>query len=108
MSHSIWGTITTLLPRRRLLWLGVLAVVLVALLWWLRSVIDLTPGGLRALLAPLGIWGALVIVAGIAVILVVPVVPATVLQVADNVIIRHQMGTFSGRTPVPIPFRPAC
>ena len=86
MSNSVWGTITTLLPRRRLIWLGAMAIVLLALLWWLRSVIDMTPTGLRALLAPLGIWGAVVIVAGIAVILVVPVVPATVLQVGAGLV----------------------
>lgn len=92
MSHSVWGTITTLLPRRRLLWLGVLAIVLLALLWWLRSVIDLTPSGLRALLAPLGMWGAVVIVVGIAVILVVPVVPATVLQVGAGLVYGPWLG----------------
>ena len=92
MSNSVWSTVKTLLPRRRLLWLGALAVVILALLWGLRSVIDLTPSGLRAVLAPLGAWGALVIVAGIAVILVLPVVPATVLQVGAGLVFGPWLG----------------
>ena len=92
MSKSVWGTISTLLPRRRLLWLGAMAIILLALLWWLRSVVDVTPTGLRALLAPLGMWGAVIIVAAIAVILVVPVVPATVLQVGAGLVFGPWLG----------------
>ncbi len=92
MKTSFWGTLTTLLPRRRLLWLAVVAVVAFAVLWWLRSVIDLTPSGMRTLLAPLGGWGALIVVVGIAVILVVPVVPATVLQVGAGLVFGPWLG----------------
>ena len=92
MKTSFWSTLTTLLPRRRLLWLAVLAVVALAVLWWLRSVIDLTPSGMRTLLAPLGGWGALIVVVGIAVILVVPVVPATVLQVGAGLVFGPWLG----------------
>ena len=92
MSKSVWGTISTLLPRRRLLWLGAMAIILLALLWWLRSVFDVTPTGLRALLVPLGMWGAVIIVAAIAVILVVPVVPATVLQVGAGLVFGPWLG----------------
>ena len=92
MSKSVWGTISTLLPRRRLLWLGAMAIILLALLWWLRSVVDVTPTGLRALLAPFGMWGAVIIVAAIAVILVVPVVPATVLQVGAGLVFGPWLG----------------
>jgi len=92
VSKSVWGTISTLLPRRRLLWLGAMAIILLALLWWLRSVVDVTPTGLRALLAPLGMWGAVIIVAAIAVILVVPVVPATVLQVGAGLVFGPWLG----------------
>ena len=92
MKTSFWSTLKTLLPRRRLLWLAVLAVVALAVLWWLRSVIDLTPSGMRTLLAPLGGWGALIVVVGIAVILVVPVVPATVLQVGAGLVFGPWLG----------------
>jgi len=92
MKTSFWSTLTTLLPRRRLLWLAVLALVALAVLWWLRSVIDLTPSGMRTLLAPLGGWGALIVVIGIAVILVVPVVPATVLQVGAGLVFGPWLG----------------
>ena len=92
MKTSFWSTLKTLLPRRRLLWLAVLAVVALAVLWWLRSVIDLTPTGMRTLLAPLGGWGALIVVMGIAVILVVPVVPATVLQVGAGLVFGPWLG----------------
>jgi uncharacterized membrane protein YdjX (TVP38/TMEM64 family) len=92
MKTSFWSTLKTLLPRKRLLWLAVLAVVALAVLWWLRSVIDLTPSGMRTLLAPLGGWGALIVVVGIAVILVVPVVPATVLQVGAGLVFGPWLG----------------
>jgi uncharacterized membrane protein YdjX (TVP38/TMEM64 family) len=92
MKTSFWSTLKTLLPRRRLLWLAVLAVVALAVLWWLRSVIDLTPSGMRTLLAPLGGWGALIVVIGIAVILVVPVVPAPVLQVGAGLVFGPWLG----------------
>lgn len=92
MSDSLWGTISTLVPRRRFLWLLLLGCVLLAVLWWLRSVIDLTPTGLRALLEPLGWWGAACLVAGIAVILVVPVLPATVLQVGAGLVFGPWVG----------------
>jgi uncharacterized membrane protein YdjX (TVP38/TMEM64 family) len=92
MKTSFWSTLKTLLPRKRLLWLAVLAVVALAVLWWLRSVIDLTPSGMRTLLAPLGGWGALIVVIGIAVILVVPVVPATVLQVGAGLVFGPWLG----------------
>ena len=92
MKTSFWSTLKTLLPRRRLLWLAVLAVVALAVLWWLRSVVDLTPTGMRTLLAPLGGWGALIVVIGIAVILVVPVVPATVLQVGAGLVFGPWLG----------------
>jgi uncharacterized membrane protein YdjX (TVP38/TMEM64 family) len=92
MSQSLWGTITTLVPRRRFFWLLLFGCVLLGVLWWLRSVIDLTPSGLRSLLVPLGWWGALCLVAGIAVILVVPVVPATVLQVGAGLVFGPWFG----------------
>ena len=92
MKTSFWSTLKTLLPRRRLLWLAMLAVVALAVLWWLRSVIDVTPSGMRTLLAPLGGWGALIVVVGIAVILVVPVVPATVLQVGAGLVFGPWLG----------------
>ena len=92
MKTSFWSTLKTLLPRRRLLWLAVLAVVALAVLWWLRSVVELTPTGMRTLLAPLGGWGALIVVMGIAVILVVPVVPATVLQVGAGLVFGPWLG----------------
>ena len=92
MKTSFWSTLKTLLPRRRLLWLALLAVVALAVLWWLRSVVDLTPTGMRTLLAPLGGWGALIVVMGIAVILVVPVVPATVLQVGAGLVFGPWLG----------------
>ena len=92
MKTSFWSTLTTLLPRKRLLWLAVLGVGGLAVRWWLRSVVDLTPSGMRTLLTPLGGWGALIVVLGIAVILVVPVVPATVLQVGAGLVFGPWLG----------------
>lgn len=92
MKTSVWSTLKTLLPLRRLVWLTLIALVSLALLWWLRGVVDMTPTGIRTLLAPMGSWGALIIVVGIAGILVVPVVPATVLQVGAGLVFGPWLG----------------
>ncbi len=92
MNDGLWGTITTPVPRRRLVWLVLLGGVVLGVLWWLRSVVDLSPTGLRTLLVPLGGWGALLLVIGIAVILVVPVLPATVLQVGAGLVFGPWVG----------------
>lgn len=48
---------------------------------WLRFGGQLTTDGVRMLAARLGVWGPLALVAGLAALLVVPVLPATVFQV---------------------------
>ena len=94
MSNEIgfWQHIRTLLPRRRLLWLAGLAVVAAVGLWQARQYIDLTPSGVRALIEPLGWWGAAVLVGMIGAILVFPIIPATLLQVGAGVIYGPWVG----------------
>ena len=42
---------------------------------------SLTPESMRSILASLGIWGPVVLVLGLAFLLVIPVLPATLLQI---------------------------
>ena len=67
---STWQTIRTLLTPRRIVMLGIAGVLFLAVLWWIRQFIDLTPQGLRTLMAPFGWWGGLLLSGIIALILV--------------------------------------
>lgn len=82
----ISDTLRTLLTPRRIVYLSIAALVVLAGLWWVRQYIDLTPSGIRALIAPLGWWGAGVLSLLIASILVVPVLPATIAQVGAGLL----------------------
>lgn len=83
---SLWDTLRTLFTPRRLVVIGIAGVGVLAGLWWLRQYIDLTPSGIRSLIAPLGSWGAIVLSLLIATILVIPVVPATIAQVGAGLL----------------------
>lgn len=89
---SLWQTLRTLFTPRRLIIISVLGVLILAGLWWLRQYIDLTPTGIRTLIAPLGWWGAVVLGLSIAAILVVPVVPATIAQVGAGLVYGPWLG----------------
>lgn len=91
-SSSIWDTLRMLFTPRRLIILGVLACFLLAGIWWIRQFIDLTPTGIRGIIAPLGWWGAVVLALVIAIILVVPVVPATIAQVGAGLLYGPWIG----------------
>ena len=91
-SSSIWDTLRTLFTPRRLIILGVLACFLVAGIWWIRQFVDLTPTGIRAIIAPLGWWGVVVLTLFIAFILVVPVIPATIVQVGAGLLYGPWLG----------------
>lgn len=92
MSQSFRQIITTLLTPKRLVVLGGLAVVGVLCIIVARQYIELTPQGLRALLLPFGWWGGVILVGLIAAVLVVPVIPATILQVGAGVIFGPWVG----------------
>ncbi|MFN5341442.1 MAG: TVP38/TMEM64 family protein [Roseiflexaceae bacterium] len=91
-SVSIWDTLRTLFTPRRLIGLSILATLMGAGLWWLHQYIDLTPAGVRALIAPLGQWGAIGLTLFIAIILVVPVVPATIAQIGAGLLYGPWLG----------------
>lgn len=92
MSQSFRQIITTLLTPKRILVLGGLAVVFVVFILVARQYIELTPQGLRTLLMPFGWWGGVILVALIAAVLVVPIIPATILQVGAGVIFGPWIG----------------
>lgn len=81
-----------LTPRR--VALGVL-VVLVALagLWLLRATgASITPDNIRGLLTELGALGPVLLIAGLAAVLVVPIVPASALQVGAGLAFGPVLG----------------
>jgi uncharacterized membrane protein YdjX (TVP38/TMEM64 family) len=92
MSQSFRHIITTLLTPKRIIMLGGLAVVFVVFILVARQYIELTPQGLRALLIPFGWWGGVILVGLIAAVLVVPIIPATILQVGAGVIFGPWLG----------------
>lgn len=92
MSQSFRHIITTLLTPKRIIVLGGLAVVFVVFILVARQYIELTPQGLRALLIPFGWWGGVILVGLIAAVLVVPIIPATILQVGAGVIFGPWLG----------------
>ncbi|MFN5058327.1 MAG: TVP38/TMEM64 family protein [Chloroflexota bacterium] len=92
MSQSFRHIITTLLTPKRIIVLGGLAVVFVVFILVARQYIELTPQGLRALLIPFGWWGGIMLVGLIAAVLVVPIIPATILQVGAGVIFGPWIG----------------
>jgi uncharacterized membrane protein YdjX (TVP38/TMEM64 family) len=92
MSQSFRQIITTLLTPKRILMLGGLGLGMVVLLLIARQYIELTPQGLRSLLLPFGWWGGVILVGFIAAVLVVPIIPATILQVGAGVIFGPWVG----------------
>jgi uncharacterized membrane protein YdjX (TVP38/TMEM64 family) len=89
---STWQTIRTLLTPRRIVILAIAGVLFLAVLWWIRQFIELTPQGLRNLMAPFGWWGGLLLSGIIAFILVVPVAPATIAQVGAGLLYGPWIG----------------
>jgi uncharacterized membrane protein YdjX (TVP38/TMEM64 family) len=92
MSQSFRQIITTLLSPKRILLLGGLGFGMVLVIVIVRQYIELTPQGLRALLLPFGWWGGVILVGLIAAVLVVPIIPATILQVGAGVIFGPWVG----------------
>jgi uncharacterized membrane protein YdjX (TVP38/TMEM64 family) len=71
------------------------ALVLIALAgWWLiRTMGDsLSPALIRGLLADLGIWGPLALIGGLAAVLVIPIVPASILQIGAGLAFGPMLG----------------
>lgn len=92
MNQSFRQIMTTLLTPKRIFMLIVLAGCAIGVIVIARQYIEITPHGLRTLLQPLGWWGALLLTALIAVVLVVPVVPATILQVGAGIVFGPWVG----------------
>lgn len=92
MSQSFSQIITTLLTPKRILMLGGFGLGMVVVLLIARQYIELTPQGLRSLLLPFGWWGGVILVGFIAAVLVVPIIPATILQVGAGVIFGPWVG----------------
>jgi uncharacterized membrane protein YdjX (TVP38/TMEM64 family) len=81
------------LTPRRLLLLAALLLAAVAGLWLLRaSGAALSPETIRALLAELGPWGPALLIVALAAVLVVPAVPATVLQIGAGLAFGPLLG----------------
>jgi uncharacterized membrane protein YdjX (TVP38/TMEM64 family) len=79
-------------PRRIGLLLGLAALGL-ALLLLLRSTgAALSPAGVRELLAGLGPWGPAALIAALALLLVVPILPATILQIGAGLAFGPPLG----------------
>jgi uncharacterized membrane protein YdjX (TVP38/TMEM64 family) len=79
-------------PRRIGLLLG-MAALGVALLLLLRATgAALSPAGVRELLAGLGPWGPLALIVALALLLVVPVIPATILQIGAGLAFGPPLG----------------
>jgi uncharacterized membrane protein YdjX (TVP38/TMEM64 family) len=73
----------TQITWRRLLLVFALAAGGIVILLILRaSGASLTPAGVREALSSLGPWGPVVLIAALAAVLVIPVIPATILQIA--------------------------
>ncbi|GAB4181739.1 MAG: hypothetical protein Fur005_44310 [Roseiflexaceae bacterium] len=83
----------TLLTWRRLLMLLILGLVGIALLMILRATgAALSPAGVREALASLGPWGPLALIIALAALLVIPIVPATILQIAAGLAFGPPLG----------------
>jgi uncharacterized membrane protein YdjX (TVP38/TMEM64 family) len=61
-------------------------------IWQLQYFIDVSPHGIRTLVEPLGWWGASLLGVSITVILLLPIIPATILQVGAGVIYGPWVG----------------
>ncbi len=94
MNHeiSLWQHLRTLFPPRRLAVLVLLMTICGVGLWQLQHRIDLSPQGMRTLVEPLGWWGVSVLGLSITVILLLPIIPATILQVGAGVIYGPWLG----------------
>jgi uncharacterized membrane protein YdjX (TVP38/TMEM64 family) len=83
----------TLLIPRRLLLLATLALAVAGGLWLMRATgAALSPDALRAELAGMGPWGPLALVVALAAVLVAPLVPASLLQVAAGLAFGPPLG----------------
>lgn len=79
-------------PRRLFLILGCLLLGGAAL-WLLRTYgAALSPAAVRELLASIGPWGPAALIIGLGVVLVVPAIPATVLQIAAGLAFGPPLG----------------
>jgi uncharacterized membrane protein YdjX (TVP38/TMEM64 family) len=89
----MYRQLRTHLTARRLALGLALAVIGIGLVLALRaSGAALSPAGVRAALAELGPWGPAALIVGLAVVLVVPVIPATVLQLGAGLAFGPPLG----------------
>ncbi len=78
-------------PRR--LAVGALALGILGSGWLLVTRgLDLSPAAVRTMLADLGVWGPLALVAGLSAVLVVPIVPASLLQIGAGLAFGPLLG----------------
>lgn len=82
-----------LLTLRRLALAAGLILAVAAMLWLVRTTgVALNPTVIRTTLAALGPWGPITLIGALAAILVVPVVPATVLQIGAGLAFGPALG----------------
>ena len=86
------GVRPQLTPRRVLVLGALLLLVLAALAVWRLTGASISAGMIRAGLERLGLWGPLVLVVGLASVLVVPLIPASVLQIGAGLAFGPGLG----------------
>jgi uncharacterized membrane protein YdjX (TVP38/TMEM64 family) len=57
-----------------------------------RSGANLTPGGVRELLEPIGVWGIPALIAALTLLLIIPMVPASILQIGAGLAFGPAVG----------------
>lgn len=92
MNQSWRSILTTLLTPKRVLFIGAFGIIALGIIVFARQYIELTPTGLRTFLMPFGWWGGALLVGVIAATLVVPILPATILQVGAGVLFGPWIG----------------
>jgi uncharacterized membrane protein YdjX (TVP38/TMEM64 family) len=91
MARHIRTLVSSLAPRR--LWLGLVLLAALAGGWLIAMRgFSVTPAAVRAMLTDLGIWGPLALVLGLAALLVVPAVPASLFQMGAGLAFGPYLG----------------
>ncbi len=87
--------LATLFTFRRLIVIVAVLVIALAGLWLIRTMgTSITSEQVRGLLAGLGVWGPLALIGSLATVLVVPIIPASILQIGAGLAFGPLLGLF--------------